>query len=199
MPRPFTKALFCGAMLALAGCAAQTPPVQVTRFHLEQAVAPGEIAIEPRDPGLAGSLEFDTYAAAVRDELVRRGFHPAADVAHSEQVASLDIHTLSREGPPRPPRFSIGIGGASFGRNVGVGGGVNVPVDKPRPGQMTYATEISVQIKRRSDGTVFWEGRARSQAAGGSAYAMPSAMAKRLAEALFTGFPGESGRTITVK
>ena len=52
---------------------------------------------------------------------------------------------------------------------------------------------LSVRIKRRSDGTIFWEGRAMDPSGTGS---MEAAM---LASALFRDFPGESGRTIRVR
>jgi hypothetical protein len=52
---------------------------------------------------------------------------------------------------------------------------------------------LSVRIKRRSDGTLFWEGRAMDPTGTGSANAAT------LASALFRDFPGESGRTIRVR
>ena len=58
------RAAIVATAIALAGCAAQTPPVQVTRFHLGQPIAPGEVAVEPRNPVAANSLEFQTYANA---------------------------------------------------------------------------------------------------------------------------------------
>jgi hypothetical protein len=53
---------------------------------------------------------------------------------------------------------------------------------------------LSVRIKRRSDGTLFWEGRAMDP----SGTTNPNAAAM-LASALFRDFPGESGRTIRVR
>jgi hypothetical protein len=52
---------------------------------------------------------------------------------------------------------------------------------------------LSVRIKRRSDGTVFWEGRAMDPSG------QANAVAATLASALFRDFPGESGRTIRVR
>jgi hypothetical protein len=54
-------------------------------------------------------------------------------------------------------------------------------------------TPLSVRIKRRSDGTLFWEGRAMDPSGTGSTNAAT------LASALFRDFPGESGRTIRVR
>jgi len=192
------RAAMLGSALALAGCAAQQPTARVTRFHLGQPIARGEIAVEPRNPATAKSLEFSTYANAVGAELARAGFRLAPGLAKSELVAVVDVSRGTRamydEGSP----FSIGIGGGTFGRNVGVGGGVSFPVGKSRTREL-IGTQLAVQIKRRSDGTVIWEGRAMSEARSDTPYADPDAAVRRLAAALFQGFPGESGRTITVK
>ena len=192
------RAALLGSALALAGCAAQPPQARVTRFHLGQPIARGEIVVEPRDPAAEKSLEFTVYARAVADELARVGFRLAPGMAKSELVAVIDVSRGTRamldEGSP----FSIGIGGGTFGRHVGVGGGVTFPVGKSRTSEI-IGTQLAVQIKRRSDGTVIWEGRAVSEARSGTPYADPGTAVQRLASALFRDFPGETGRTITVK
>ena len=71
------RAALLGSALALAGCAAQPPQARVTRFHLGQPIARGEIVVEPRDPAAEKSLEFTVYARAVADELARVGFRLA--------------------------------------------------------------------------------------------------------------------------
>jgi malate/lactate dehydrogenase len=58
---------------------------------------------------------------------------------------------------------------------------------------------LEVGIRRRSDATVFWEGRAVTEAPTGSAQAAPAAAVARLAPALFQDYPGESGRTIRIR
>jgi hypothetical protein len=58
------------------------------------------------------------------------------------------------------------------------------------------ATLLDVRIQRRSDGSVFWQGRAVTETAAGTPRAQ---VVERLAEALFRDFPGESGRTIRVR
>jgi len=62
-----------------------------------------------------------------------------------------------------------------------------------------YTSELWVQLRRRSDNTTVWEGRATSDTVGGTAPDQPSVAAPRMAKALFKDFPGESGITITVK
>lgn len=198
------KALMIGTALALAGCAAQTPEMRVTRFHLGQPIAPGAVAVEPRDPTLAKDLEFQTYARIVQGELTRLGFSIAPNLAKSELVAVTEVSRSWRPaGEAQRSSVSIGVGGGSgggwhSGTSVGLGGAVSFPIGQARQ-RMDVLTQLSVQLKRRSEGTVIWEGRAESIARDGSPQANPEAAAARLAEALFRGFPGQSGETITVK
>lgn len=198
------KLLLSAAALALAGCAAQIPEARVTRFHLGQPIAPGEIAVEPRDPSLADELEFRTYARIVQDELSRLGFKVAANAPRSELVAVTDVRRSWRPtGQTTGSSMSIGLGTSSGGgwhggTSVGVGGSISFPLGKQTE-RMDVLTQLSVQLKRRSDSSVVWEGRAESVAHDGTPYANPEAAVTRLAEALFRGFPGKSGEFITVK
>lgn len=188
-----------GLALALGACAATPPETRVTRFHLGQPIAPGQITIEPIDAGASKSLEFQAYSGAIAAELQRIGFSIAPGLAQSELVAVFDVRRGSREElASRGSGLSIGIGGGSYGGGVGVGGGVSFPIGKGRSRDIAL-TELSVQIKRRSEGTVIWEGRASNEARADTPYADPDAAVRALAAALFAGFPGESGRTITIK
>jgi hypothetical protein len=193
-----TGPALAGAFLVLAGCAAQTPPAEVTRFHLGQPIAQGEIMVEPRNPNDARSLEFEGFAGSIARELKARGFTIASNLPQSELVAVVDVQTASRQTGPERSAFSIGLGGGTYGSGVGVGGGVSFPVGK-KTVPLATRTDLFVQIKRRSEGTVVWEGRARLEARDGTPYASPAAAVDKLAMALFKDFPGESGRTISVK
>ena len=64
------------------------------------------MAVEPRDPTAANSIEFRTYAAAVQAELARVGFRPAASTGRSEVVAVIDVMRGTRE--TGPATFSDG-------------------------------------------------------------------------------------------
>lgn len=185
------------ALLALAGCAT-APETQVTRFHLGEPIARGEITVEPLVPADRGSLEFQTYASIVGAELAKLGFREAPGLKASEQVAVVAVERGSRETMNRGSGVSVGLGGASFGSGVGVGGSVSFPIGRRRPNEIVL-TRLTVQIKRRSDSTVVWEGRAQTEAQAGSSAAEPAPTVTRLASALFKDFPGTSGRTITVK
>ena len=181
--------------LALAGCDT-APGIQVTRFHLNQPIAPGQISVEPMLAADRSSPEFQTYASIVGAELARIGFSEAPGLAKSEQVAVIQVDRMFFDGPPKSS-FSIGIGGGSYGWHGGAGGSVGTTfAGKPT---QNVATRLIVQIKRRSDGTTIWEGRAETHARFGAPEAQPAAAVQHLASAVFQGFPGVSGRTISVK
>ena len=186
---------------ALAGCAttAPLPPTEVIRYHLGQPIARGTIAVEPLSGGAPASLEFKTYAAAVQGELLKFGYSVPAQGVTPDFVATVGFTRTSQEGPPRRSPISIGIGGGGFsggrgGGGVGLGGGVGFPIGGGRGTQLLVA-ELAVTIKRRVDQSPVWEGRAQ----GVSDIKGADQQAGKLAQALFTGFPGQSGRTITVK
>ena len=195
--------LAAGGALALAGC--QTAyPTQVTRFHLAQPIAPGSFSIQampamgPGSPVAPDSIELNSYSDIVAGELTRLGFTRADGPGSSELTVFVERGTR-----PDPnaggSAISFGIGGASFGRHSAVGGGVGTTVPLSRQEHFIVGTRMQVQIKRRSDGTAIWEGRAMTEAKGSAPDASPQAAVAKLAHALFTGFPGESGRTISVK
>lgn len=190
---------------ALAGCT--TPmvngPVDVTRFHLGAPLERGTVKVEPLPGGASASIEFQTYAAAVDTQLLSVGYAAPPIGTPAQYLAVVSFTRTSRDvGPERSP-VSIGLGGGVGGGGyrgggVGVGGGISFPIGKPRTREL-IATELGVQIRRRSDGTVIWEGRAQTVADVRAPAAVAANSAAKLAAALFRGFPGESGRTITVK
>ena len=166
------KTLASGALilvLALGGCESMggssrsrlPQGAEVTRTHLGQPIARGEIRVEPEGTATAGDPAFAREEAAVGRELARLGWTVSPAKATTEQVA---VMRLSH---------------APAGERV--------------------ATELGVRIQRRSDATVAWEGRARLEAAAGSAMADRAAAVDALAAALFRDFPGESGRTIRAR
>ncbi len=188
--KPLLPAL---AALALAACASGPSGVEVTRFHLSQPLSGQTISVVPPDGVDAGNLEYQAQASAVAAELARAGFQPAAPGQAAALRATLRLDSSSREEERRSP-FSVGIGGMTGGRNVGLGGGVNFPVGANRTRTVTMAT-LFLQIRRASDGAVQWEGRASETLQGRNV----TAAAPRLARALLTGFPGPSGQTVRVR
>ena len=187
------------ASVAVTGCATAPAsfPVQATRYHYDAVATRGTIAVEPLPGGAPASLEFKEYAAAVQGELLRQGYANPAAGAKAENIATVAFTRTTRPLPPRRSGLTIGVGAGGFGGGVGGGAGASFPVGA-RGGREGVVTELSVRIRRGPD--AIWEGSAQSltdlSAPGG---ANTTAIANRLATALFTGFPGESGRTIEVK
>lgn len=203
-----SKRLFLIAAIALplSACATAAPRVEVTRFHIGDPARSGSVAVEemPGNPDV--SLEFRTYQGAVSQEFQRVGFTPATG-AQSDYVALVSFNRSFRpsgvdRSSDRPVSVGVGGGfgsgggrrGGSFG-GLGLGVGINLS-GKPKD---IVTTELHIQLRRRSDSTAIWEGRAYTQAKQGSAAAQPATAAQKLAAALIGGYPGESGRTITVK
>lgn len=201
---PVTLAMFLSACATTGGL----PPTEVQRYHLGEPIERGTIAVEPVAvaPGALPapvSLEFRSYAAAVERELLRNGYARPIQGQQPQLIAMVDFTRANRLAPPRRSPVSIGIGGGGFsggrrGGGIGLGGGVGFPIGGGGAREV-IETELAVTIKRRADQSPVWEGRAhgfvdpRADPAGGSA------QVDRLATALFTGFPGESGRTIEVR
>ena len=181
--------LLAAALAACAGGGGKERPaaggIDVARFHLGEPVARAQIAIEPFDKADGNRPEFPAYAAAVGRQLSRLGWTVVPSTTQSEQIALIDLEQGSREA----------IAALSAAR---IGRGVSGTVPAGTSANVT-ATLLEVAIRRRSDGTVFWEGRAVDESVTGSPGATRTAAIERLAGALFRDFPGESGRTIRVR
>ncbi len=176
--------------LSFGGCAASIPPVEVTRFHLGTAIPAGAVRVETPP-----SLEGATYAAAVGRAMARIGYADAVGAAESLYTAKTSFTRLTREEAKKSP-FSIGIGGGSFGGNVGVGLGASIPIGGKT--RQIIVTRLSVQLIRKADATMVWEGKAETSAPSTAPAAQPGLAAEKLANALFKDFPGTSGQTVVV-
>ena len=192
MKTAFVPGAALALALALAGCATRggggadaAGGVEVARFHLDQQIARSQIAVQAFDQADANRPDFPAYAAAVSRQLERLGWTVVPSSAQSEQIALIDVEQGSRAAV-------AALTAARIGRGVAGGGFEGSGAD-------TTATLLEVRIRRRSDATVFWEGRAVTEARTGSAEAQRAAAVERLAEALFRDFPGESGRIIRVR
>ncbi|QCB56649.1 DUF4136 domain-containing protein [Sphingopyxis sp. PAMC25046] len=215
MTRHVSAALLAAAALALGGCATAVPPVEVTRFHTNAAPswAPGTryaIATAPLDapgtfdaprtrpPGAAmPSLEWNSYRAAVDQQLQRQGLVPAGSGERAPLLVRISFDRAEQlpEGGRSP--VSVGVGGStgSYGSGVGLGIGINLGGGPKRMADL----QLFVRIDNAATGQALWEGRALTAVPVKAPANQPSLAAAKLAEALFKDFPGESGRTISVK
>ncbi|WP_283404331.1 DUF4136 domain-containing protein [Sphingopyxis sp. Geo25] len=201
MMHHLSVALLSAAALALGGCATAVPPVEVTRFH--NAIpgwAPGtRYAIQTApldDPAAMPSIEWNSYRAAVEQQLQRQGLVAAG----ANETAPLRVRvgfdrSQQLDGARRSP-VSVGVGGStgSYGSGVGLGIGFNLGGGPKRMADL----QLSVRIDDAATGQALWEGRALTAVPVKAPAAQPSLAAAKLAEALFKDFPGESGRTISV-
>ena len=89
----------------LSGCATMagdqgarlSSGIQVTRFHLGQPIARGEIRVEPADPAMARDAGFAPITASVERELRRLGWNVEPAKANTEQVA---VVRVTQSNPP---------------------------------------------------------------------------------------------------
>jgi len=190
------------AALAVAGCATQQRTAEVARFHLGQPIPSDTIAIVPLYGNEAFNLEYRTYADALLRELAAAGFRPVSYGDKPAYEAIMKVEQTTRPDPRPRPRssfsFGVGLGGGGYRSGGGVSVGGAVPIGRPPRESLVRVNFLSLQIKRRSDNSIVWEGRATEALADrdGKA-ALPDAV-PGLAHALLAGFPGPAGRTVIV-
>lgn len=193
------KARLLLAALALAASPALAAPVEVTRFHTPESIttlgrsAVAVVAAPGTDPN---SLETRVWLQAVEAELAALRFGtatPGAADAVAEVRVERDVQRSERQRGP----VSVGVGGATGGWNSGVGLGLGFNLGGG-PKARVY-TRLVVTIRSRATGLSLWEGRAENVEREKAREASVDQAAPRLAHALFSGFPGTSGATITVK
>jgi hypothetical protein len=192
------SALFAAAaLIALAGCSESPPPVEVSRFSRpELSAAPhGPIAVIPAPGNDGGSIEFQNYAAAVARELAGVGYPQGAG---GNLVATLDVQRQFHRVTGAGNTVSLGAAGSGGGGYsegaVGIGVGINLN-GGPKEQVETW---VAVSIRDRKTGEALWEARARYVVGAKTPEGQDTAVAAKMAHALFQGFPGKSGETILI-
>lgn len=193
------KARLFLAALALVAAPALAAPVEVTRFHTPESVTTlgrGAVSVVAA-PGMdANSLETRAWLQAVEAELAALRFGTAT-LGAADAIAEVRVEReVQRTERQRGP-VSVGVGGATGGWNSGVGLGLGFSFGGG-PKARVY-TRLVVTIRSRATGLSLWEGRAENVENEKAKAAAVDQAAPRLAHALFSGFPGTSGATITVK
>jgi hypothetical protein len=185
------------AALLLAGCTqTYVSPVSVTRFVGVQParLGQGPIAVVPA-PGGPIPPDFGAFQAAVSADLSRLGYQVVAGDS-APQMAEVRVGRALQSSPGRNP-VSVGVGGETGSYGSGFGAGVGIDLTRPPPNIAT--TDLGIVIRDSASRQSLWEGRAQFTASGNTPYASPQATAQKMADALFSGFPGRSGETIDVK
>lgn len=191
-------------VLAVGLSACATPfKADVSRFTTPLPAPQGQtFAVVPEDPKLAGGLEFATYANSVAAELTELGYARAASPETADLLVRFDYRV---DGGRERVRTDLTGGGAfgPWGRWGGWGGGFgawgfgfNDPfLGGPEVRSYTvYTSGIELKIDRRVDGQRLFEGKAEAVSRSNR---LPR-LVPNLVDALFTGFPGNSGETLRI-
>jgi len=192
------------AATLVTGCATGPTnfPVEVTRYRVDD-VERGTVTIEPDSTTLEGA-RFQIYASAVSDALTAQGYTVLPAGQQGRFVVRIGLVSDRREVRRQSP-VNIGLGGDTWsgggrrgGVGIGLGGGISFPIGKGQRRDQ-IATVLTVKINTRDGNQGVWEGTAKSREDLPAGTGNDAKAAPRLANALFSGFPGESGRTIEVK
>jgi hypothetical protein len=208
------------ALLAATTACAPTFNAKVNRFQSMPAPQGESFAIVTDNPKLAGSLEFDQYARLVSQKLSAQGYQPV-DRAAASLLVKLDYGVDEgkeklRSVPGSGYGAYAGYGrygyfdpyySPYFGRNIGYYGrrhagfafGWHDPFmfgsGYDEVEQYTVFTSgLDMKIERKGNGQRVFEGKAQALSLNNNlTYLVPN-----LVEAMFTGFPGNSGETVKI-
>lgn len=199
------------AFLTLSGCMTGLP-TQVSRFQAMPAPAGESFVIRAQDRDKNGGLEFASYADLVRARLNGLGYREASSERDASLIVTLDYGVdQGRErvvatpdpfddpwtyrGFGRRPFFGSFRGG--FGRyrspffwgwHDPFWGGYDVS------SYTLYTSFLEMDIRRAGDGQSLFEGKAQARSQSNE---LPR-LVPNLVEAMFTGFPGNSGETLHI-
>jgi hypothetical protein len=195
-------ALPAALLIGLSACA--TPfKADVSRFTAPLPAPQGQsFAVVAEDPKLAGGLEFATYASNVAAELEQLGYTRAASPETADMLVRFDYRVDNgREKVRTDYSGAAGFGPwGRWGRWGGWGGAWGFGFNDPFFGgpevrsYTVYTSAIDVKIDRRADGQRMFEGKAEAVSRSNR---LPR-LVPNLVDAMFTGFPGNSGETLRI-
>ncbi len=215
--RVLAPAASLALLLGLAACA--TPfEARVNRFQMLPAPQGQTFVVQARDPAKAGGLEFATYANLVRQRLIAVGYSEAQGAGAASLVVNLDYAVSQpRERIETRPGFGYGgfggwggyggfgyggyggyrrgYGGFGYG-GFGYGGFYDPFWSTPEVYSTTqFNAYVAMRINRTADSQSVFEGRAETVSGTNDL----TRLVPPLVDALFSGFPGNSGETIRVR
>lgn len=193
--------------LGLSACATGLR-TQVSRFQAMPAPQGQSFVVVPMNPADMGGLEFSRYAEIVAQHMQAQGFARAPSINQATMVVQVgydvdDGHTEIVSDPF--PHYGYGYGWGSpfyrsrFGYRSAFHWGWNDPFwfGSPYDGIRTYTyyvSELDMKIRRKADNAALFEGRAKARSRTDNLQkVVPS-----LVQAMFTGFPGNSGETVKI-
>ncbi len=202
------KALAPVALLTISGCAAPFQ-AQVSRFQQLPAPQGQTFSVVADNPRLEGGLEFSQYADTVARRLAGYGYTRASDPASANLVVRLDYgvdkgRDKLRTVPGFGPRFGYAYGWGpyrpywGFGRRAWVYGFDDPFLYGSRYDEVesytVYESQLSMKIERKGTRERVFEGTAKAMSSDNDL----TSLVPNLIEAMFTGFPGNSGQTVRI-
>jgi Domain of unknown function (DUF4136) len=215
---PLTRFKLAAAAVLLMGLSACATnfKADVSRYQSQLPAPSGQtFAVVSADPALSGGIEFAQYARLVSDRMAALGYTPAASPESAALLVRFDYgvdkgreriqSTGFRHDPFWSPWYGYGRmgywGGPGYWGRRGFYGhgawgyGWNDPFfDNGYDSYTVYTSGIGLKIDRRADGARLFEGKAEAASTSNRLqYLVPN-----LVEAMFTGFPGNSGETVRI-
>ena len=204
------RALLPLLLASLASCA-ENFDAKVSRFATQLPAPKGQsFAIVADDPALAGGIEFGQYSRLVAAQMVKLGYAEADSTATASLIVRFDygvdkgrdhIATYAVD-----PFWGPWRGYHGYGRFGGYWGPTASPYRpwgygwydpwfaQQSESYTIYTSGITLKINARADGKRLFEGKAEAASTSNRLpYLVPN-----LVEAMFTGFPGNSGETVRI-
>lgn len=202
----FAAAVLLGiSALGLSACATGLR-TQVSRFQAMPHPQGQSFIVVPQNPADMGGLEFSSYAALVAEQMQSQGFAPAANIDQATMVVQVGygVSDPQTEIVSDPfPHYGYGYHGWGYPfyygrRHSAYYWGWNDPFwFGPYDGIRSYTyyvSELDMKIRRKADNVALFEGRAKARSRTDNLQkVVPS-----LVQAMFTGFPGNSGETVKI-
>ncbi|ODU21709.1 MAG: lipoprotein transmembrane [Sphingomonas sp. SCN 67-18] len=197
------------ALLSLGACA--TPfKANVARFQAMPAPQGQSFTVQASDMKLQGGLEFAHYADLVTRKMVAQGYQPAASPRDATLLVTLDYEVDNgRERVESAPGTGFGFGYADpfyrpwygrWGPRRAYRYGwydpfmFGPPYSYDVSSYTIYTSELDMRIDRTADGQRLFEGKAKALSRDDDL----TRLVPNLIDAMFTGFPGNSGETVRI-
>lgn len=211
------------ALLGVSGCATNFH-ADVSRFQRLPAPQGQTYRIEAMNPQDRGGLEFDTYAHEASAHLTQVGYREAAPGGPADMIVQIGygVDHGQQKVTTTPGGFNCGFGGGfgpgwgggwgggfggGWGRGFGGwgggwggpgwrygwGGGYGAFGCPDVESYTIYSSFLQMQITR-ADGQRLFEGRARAHSTTDDL----TKLVPNLVDAMFAGFPGNSGQDIRI-
>ncbi|MEQ1510673.1 MAG: DUF4136 domain-containing protein [Sphingopyxis sp.] len=217
---PLIKTALAAAMLASLGACATPFRADVSRFSAMPAPQGQTYAIAARDDDDKGGLEFSHYASLVSGEMTRLGYRQAAPGETPDLTLTMHFGVDGgRERIVRSPGFHDPFWGPGWGGFYGRGYYGRPVIIRTRSGYRyvhggydpflfgsgfgdyddvrsytVYTSGLDIIIARTQGGERLFEGSAEAASRSNDlTQTIPN-----LVEAMFTGFPGNSGEKVRI-